>query len=140
MQDRPTAIELLEAAAQFLEQQIVPATEGGKQFQTRVAANVIRIVAREIQSQEPQLRDEVHALAELLGKPEPHLSNVSELPKIAFALNEELSNRIRNGDADAGAFRKRTLDVVRKIVEDKLRVANPRFLEADLAIRGGKSI
>lgn len=134
MQDRPTAIELLEAAAQFIDREIVPVTEGSRQFQARVAANVMRIVAREIAVQEPQLRGEVAALARLLGHPEPH-GALDELRRAAFALNQELSGRIRTGDADRGPWRQAVLEVVRKLVEDKLRVANPRYLEADLALR-----
>ncbi|MGO9603045.1 MAG: hypothetical protein ACLQAT_06525 [Candidatus Binataceae bacterium] len=41
MQDRPSAIELLEAAADFVDREIVPATEGRMQFQSRVVANVM---------------------------------------------------------------------------------------------------
>jgi alcohol dehydrogenase class IV len=135
MQDRPTAIELLEAAAQFLEHDIVPATDGRRQFQARVAANVLKIVARELANEEPQLRAEVRALAELLGRPVPAAEAMRQLREAAGELNRELSHRIRAGEADDGPWRERTLKVVRSVVEDKLRVANPRYLEADLAAR-----
>ena len=48
MQDRPSARELLEAVEQFLERDVVSALEGPKQFHARVAANVMRILAREL--------------------------------------------------------------------------------------------
>jgi hypothetical protein len=135
MQDRPTSIELLEAAAEFIERDIVPATEGRRQFQSRVVANVLRIVAREIAIEESQLRAEVQALANLLAKPAPVAGTVVELRDAARALNQELAERIRAGSADHGAFRDRVLKVVRELVEQKLKVANPRYLEADQAAR-----
>ncbi len=135
MQDRPTSIELLEAAATFVDREIVPATEGARQFQARVVANVMRIVAREIQMEDPMVREEVRALAALLEHPEPHLHGLDDVRKAAYKLNEELSEKIRAGEADGGAWRSEVLRVVRQAVEDKLRIANPRYLEADIAAR-----
>ena len=63
MQDRPTSVELLEAAADFVESELVPAIQGARQFQARVVANVMRIVAREIKMEDPLVRSEVKALA-----------------------------------------------------------------------------
>jgi len=135
MQDRPSAIELLELAAHFIEREIVPITEGSRQFQARVAANVMRIVAREIQLGEPQLREEIKALAAVLGRPEPTPQSAREAHAAVLALSEELSARIRAGEADEGPWRRHALDVARKLVEDKLKVDNPRYLEADIAAR-----
>lgn len=139
MQDRPTSIELLQAAADFVEREIVPVTQGQKQFQSRVVANVMRIVAREIEIGEPLLRAEVDALATLLGTQKPHLHTTGDVLVAARKFNEELSARIRAGEADSGEFRARVLKVTRQIVEDKLRIANPRYLEADLKMRGKSS-
>ncbi len=135
MQDRPTAIELLEAAADFVDREIVPVAEGPRQFQARVVANVMRIVAREIQMEDPMLRREIRALATLLNESEPHLHGLDDLRKAAIDLNSRLAEKIRAGDADRGPWRADVLRVVRGIVEDKLRIANPRYLEADLAAR-----
>ena len=135
MQDRPTSVELLEAAADFVDRELVPAIEGAKQFQARVVANVMRIVAREIQLEDPAVRREVKALAKLLGHDAPHLHSLDDLRKAATGLGEELSAKIRAGDADSGAWRTEVLAVVRQSVEDKLRVANPRYVEADIAAR-----
>ena len=135
MQDRPTSIELLEAAADFVDREIVPAIEGARQFQARVVANVMRIVAREIQQEDPAARIEVKALARLLGRDAPHLHSLEDLRKTSASMGEELSARIRAGDADSGSWRSEVLNVVRQSVEDKLRIANPRYLEKDLAMR-----
>jgi alcohol dehydrogenase class IV len=135
MQDRPTSVELLEAAADFVDREIVPAIEGARQFQARVVANVMRIVAREIQNEDPVVRIEVKALARLLGRDAPHLHSLDDLRKASASMGEELSARIRAGDADSGSWRAEVLSVVRQSVEDKLRIANPRYLEKDLAMR-----
>ena len=138
MQDRPSAIELLEAAAQFIEREIVPNTEGQRQFQSRVVANVMRIVAREIQSGETMMRDEVDELARLLGEPKPHLHSSGDVRDAGIRMMEKLSERIRAGDADAGPFREQVMQLTRRLVEDKLKIDNPRFLEADHKLRTRK--
>jgi hypothetical protein len=135
MQDRPTAIELLEAAADFVDREIVPATSGRVQFQSRVVGNVMRIVAREIAMEDRLVRDEVRALSALLGETEPDPRGLNDLHKAAFGLNERLSGRIRAGDADRGPWREKVLRAVRQTVEDKLKIANPRYLESDLKLR-----
>jgi alcohol dehydrogenase class IV len=135
MQDRPTSVELLEAAADFVDREIVPAIEGARQFQARVVANVMRIVAREIQNEDPAVRVEVKALAHLLGRDAPHLHSLDDLRKASASMGEELSARIRAGDADSGSWRAEVLSVVRQSVEDKLKIANPRYLEKDIAMR-----
>ncbi len=135
MQDRPSAIELLEAGADFIDREIVPVTKGQKQFQSRVVANVMRIVARELDSGEPMMRAEVDALAALLSEPKPHLHATADVRNAAMKLNAQLCEKIRAGEADAGPFRDQVLKLTRRIVEDKLRIANPRYLEGDLKMR-----
>jgi aminoglycoside phosphotransferase (APT) family kinase protein len=46
---RPTASELLDAVREFLTGQVMPATTGQTAFHARVAANVLAIVARELE-------------------------------------------------------------------------------------------
>jgi len=135
MQDRPTSVELLEAAADFVESELVPAIQGARQFQARVVANVMRIVAREIKMEDPLVRSEVKALALLLGRDKPHLHSLDDLHKAAASMGEELTAKIRAGEADDGDWRGEVLAVVRQSVEDKLRIANPRYLDSDIALR-----
>jgi hypothetical protein len=138
MQDRPTSVELLEAAADFVDRELVPAIDGARQFQARVVANVMRIVAREIKLEDPFSRSEVKALARLLGRDAPHLHSLDDLRAAAASMAEELAARIRAGEADEGGWREEVLAAVRQSVEDKLRIANPRYLESDIAIRNSK--
>jgi Domain of unknown function (DUF6285) len=135
MQDRPSAIELLEAAAQFVEREIVPNTEGQRQFQSRVVANVMRIVAREIADSDSMMRSEVKMLAELLGQERPHLHGIEDVRRAEMTLAEELSGRIRAGGADSGDVRRGIIAATRQLVENKLKIDNPRYLESDIKIR-----
>ncbi len=45
----PPGMELLEAVRQFLRQEVLPELDGFKAYNTRVAANALGIVARELQ-------------------------------------------------------------------------------------------
>jgi hypothetical protein len=135
MQDRPNIRELLELGAQFIDHQIVPITEGALQFQARIVANVMRIVRREIELEERQLREEIALLARLLNRPPAASASLEQARAEAVVLNAELSARIRAGDADRGPWRQAVLEAVRTLVEEKLLVANPRYLEADRAAR-----
>jgi len=137
MQERATSGGLLDAAADFVDRELAPTIEGARQFQARVVANVMRIVAREIQMEDPAVRSEVKALARLLGRDAPHLHSLDDLRNASRALGEELSARIRAGEDDNPVRRAEMLAVVRQSVEDKLAIANPRYLEKDIAMRKG---
>jgi hypothetical protein len=51
LHNRPTAAELVAAVAEFLESDVRDATSGQVNFHARVAANVLRIVERELASE-----------------------------------------------------------------------------------------
>ncbi len=127
MHDRPTVDELLRAVEILLDEQLVPALEGSRKYNARVASNVIRIVRRELQHEERQLDAEWRGLDLVLGA-------AIRPPSLAAAKqsmherNDELSERIREGDADAGEFRDLVLGHLRDTVHAKLEVSNPRWL------------
>jgi len=128
VQDRPTAEELLAAVRAFLEDDVVPALDGPRRFHARVAANVLAIVARELDGEDARLRTEWTALMTLLGR--DAATAPGGLPALRAAVREateELAARIRRGDADAGPFRDAVRAHVRAVVQEKLRIANPRF-------------
>lgn len=107
--DIPTAAGLVEAVREFLERDVLPATEGRVQFHTRVAMNVLGMVGREIEAGAAQA--EAHAAG---------------LAALGVSSEEELAALIRSGDADhrldeIGRF-------VRETVRAKLEVANPKYL------------
>lgn len=124
MNDRPSAIELLAAVERFLEESAVPALEGPAKYHARVAANVVRIVARELACEDAHLAREWEGLAALLGDAQRPGAR-DALHAAIRARNEELVDRIRAGEADAGAFREALLAHLSRVVADKLDVAQP---------------
>lgn len=131
MQDRPDARELVEAVAGFLEREIIPTlSEPRQRFRALVAANVLAIVSRELASGDAALRDEWQRLVQLLNKPavDPPGSS-EELRKQLAAFSRELCDRVRAGEADDEPLFGQVLAHAEATVMDKLRIANPRYLE-----------
>ena len=132
MNDRPSAAELLDAVERFLEESVVPALDGPERFHARVAANVVRIVAREIATEETHLAREWDGLSVLLGSEgDRQPRDRAALRESILARNEELVRRIRAGEADTGAWRSALLAHLSRTVADRLDVAQPP--------RGGRS-
>ena len=128
MQDRPTARELLGAVREFLEADVVPEFDGVKRFHSRVAANVLAIVDREIAGEEQSLLAEWERLARLLGVAGAAPARLEALRAAVRGLTETLVGRIREGEADREPFGRVVREHVRETVREKLRVANPRYL------------
>ena len=106
----PDAAGLVEAVREFLERDVMGATEGRIQFHTRVAVNVLGMVQRELELGEAQAVRH-HALLQSLG--------VADEAELAAAIAEgRLDDRL---DAVRAA--------VTETVRAKLEVANPRYLE-----------
>jgi hypothetical protein len=114
-QDRPTAGDLVTAVREFLEHDVMSATEGRVQFHTRVAINVLNIVARELDQGETLAAAERGRAALLLG----HDGD-------ARTLERELAAAIRTGALDDRLPEVRAH--VRATVREKLLVANPGYL------------
>jgi hypothetical protein len=112
--DMPSAIELLEAVRDFLETEVIAATEGRVRFHVRVAANVVGIVAREL----------------ALG-PAQAAAHAARLAHLGVADEAELAAAIRSGALDDRTEEVRA--AVRATVADKLAVANPRYVDQDSA-------
>ncbi len=140
MQDRPNYDELLAAVERFLDDEVVAKGEGAQRFHGRVAANVIRMIRRELEHEEEQLASEWESLDVLLGEA-PRPRGRDSLRLVLAQRSEELSERIRSGDADGAAhggdgdadgggdFRDAVLEHLRQVVRDKLTVTNPAWLE-----------
>lgn len=126
MNDRPTAKELIDAARLYLEKELLPAlTDARQRFQTLVAANVLSIAARDLESEERMLSEE-HVLlggGELAGGLEASRQRVREL-------NEAWCLRIRQGEYDDPIRWREEAAKARHLVVRKLEVANPRYLQS----------
>jgi hypothetical protein len=123
MNDRPDARELLEAVRRFLADEAVPALGGHLGYQARVAANVVAMVAREIEREPAHLEAEWRGLAGLFAAAGEPPTDPAERRAQIRAWNESLCQRIRDGEADAGAWRRATFDHLRRTVDAKLVVA-----------------
>ena len=141
MQDRPTALELLQAIRDLLEQEILPSlTDARLKYRTLIAINVLRMLEREVPEEEGRLRAELGALQELLDLPRTAPpADAALLRRRVLEANLELCERIRQGLADADPWRQRVLAHVRSAVEEKLRINNPSRLEAFLAEPPGQA-
>jgi hypothetical protein len=105
MTERPTAEELAQAVAEFLEAEVFPTLVDHRlRFRTLVALNALGIVQRELARLESDDDTEQRRLAA----------------------------RIRAGDVPPG-----TLARVRADVEQRLRIASPRFLDQYESPSGG---
>ncbi len=102
--DRPTAAELVQAVREFLERDVMAATEGRVQFHTRVAINALGMVERE------------------LGQ-----ESVAAERATAQAAVADLAARIRDGSLDGRLDEVRA--EVRASVHAKLLIANPSYLD-----------
>jgi fructose 1,6-bisphosphatase len=107
--DVPTAEQLVESVREWLERDVLPATEGRLQFHARVAANVLAMVERELAVGAQQAAAHEQRLAQL-----------------GCADDAELAARIRDGELDDRLHEVRNL--VWASVRDKLAVANPKYL------------
>lgn len=116
MQDRPDTVELLEAVATFLREQVVPATEGQVAFHARVAANTLDIVRREVQLGPTAQASELARLHALLGPAAP--------ADLADA-NRLLCTRIATGELDAAT--PGLIDHLRQTTRDKLAIDQPGY-------------
>jgi len=127
--DRPSAVELVAAARRHLEKEVLPVVaEPRLRFQTLVAANALLMVERELALAESQLEAEwerLNALEETSAAMPP---GFEARQQAIAARRRALCERIRRGELDEGAAQRALLQYLRQTVEDKLRVANPRFL------------
>jgi hypothetical protein len=110
--DRPDAGELVASVREFLERDVLDATEGRVQFHTRVAINALHMVEREL-AEGPVMAAEHRARLAALG----------------IGDDQELATGIREGRFD-DRWEQVMLAVYESVIE-KLRVANPGHLLDD---------
>ncbi len=130
MQDRPDARELIEAVAGFLQKELVPViTDPRLRFRALVAANVLSIVGRELQAGSEPLRAEWQRVARVLARMGEPPGDDRTLREEVIAMNREWCRRIRAGEMDSEPLYSTSLEQATATVIDKLRIANPRYLE-----------
>ena len=112
---KPDALQLLDAAIDYLERELSPTLGGYHRFQTRVTINVLAQVRRQLALAGPQSDAERARLAALLGHPGDR-----------DTLSRELASHIRAGDIplDDPAL----LDHLRQSLVEALQINNPKWL------------
>jgi hypothetical protein len=130
MQDRPTIDELLRGLELLLDEQFIPQLEGAHRYNSRVASNAVKIIRRELASEERQIDAEWRGLDGLLG-PAERPRALSATKQALRDRNAELVERIRAGDADGGEFGQRVRPHVREMVRAKLEVNDPGWLAGE---------
>ena len=108
----PTAAELAQAVREFLEEEVMPATEGRLRFLARVAAYAVAQIERELES-----------------GPELARAHAARLAELGVRDDRELCAAIRDGSLDDRMDELRA--AVRASVVEKLRIANPRHLRPE---------
>lgn len=127
MQDRPTSDELLAAVEHFLDD-LTASLEGSRSFHSRVAANTVRIVRRELASEDEALASEWSGLDSFLGAEVPP-QRLVEMRERLRERNSELCDQIRAGAMDDEPSAGRLYEHVRASVRSKLRASDPALIE-----------
>lgn len=109
--DAPSAAELVEAVREWLERDVLTATDGRLKFHTRVAVNVLAMVERELSLGDQHVADHAARLVSL---------GVESDAELAAAIRSEAVA------VEPDVLRAALLDSV----VDKLRVANPKYLDS----------
>lgn len=124
MQDRPTQRELVEAARELFEREVLPTiTDPRLKFRTLVALNALGMAEREMFAGDVFIDEELKGLRALLSlenKPLPESRAAKEAE--AWTHRETLAARIREGKAPEG-----TGDFLKASIGYKLSISNPRF-------------
>lgn len=109
LHDPPDPVNLIETVRRFLEDDVVAATDGQVRFLTRVAANVLHLIERQL----------------TLG-PTQEAAHAERLRQLGYANDADLVDAIRRGELDERFDE--TLTVLRQAVWDKVMVVNPRYV------------
>ena len=107
--DSPSAAGLVEAVREFLERDVLDATDGRVRFHPRVAINVLGMVEREL---------------ELGG--DQAVRHADGLRRLGVDSEAELAAAIRSGTLDDRVDD--VIEFLRETVRAKLEVANPKYL------------
>ncbi len=111
----PPATILLTAAIKYLEEELMPTLDTYHRFKTRVTANALNIVRRELELDDTQAAAEQVRIAAILG-------HDGELE----ALSTELAEKIRTGAVPLDQPNLR--DHLRQSLHDALSINNPKWL------------
>lgn len=128
-EERPSIHDLVTAVQDFLDEQVRPALEGRLAFHTRVAANALGIVARELEAGAELQEDERRGLQQLLAGLESNTTQPNPDTQSVRELNQQLATAIRDGAIESAE--PALLDHLRQVVDRKLAIDNPKYRPVD---------
>jgi hypothetical protein len=105
----PSATQLLRAVVEFLDTEVRPATTGRVQFLTRVSANVVATVERQLAAEEND-----------------RAAHRADLASLGASDEADLARAVRTGELDGRSEELRR--VLTATVAARLAVSNPRYL------------
>ena len=108
--DVPTAAQLVESVREWIENEVSPNVSGRLVFHSRVAANVLAMVERELATADADAQEHAARLASL-----------------GAGSDSELAAMIRSGGMDSRLAE--VLQVLRPVIRAKVAVANPKYLD-----------
>ena len=124
MSDRPNGAELLKAAREALTRELVPELPEGRRYLALMVANAMAIAARELELGDGATRAELTSLRMLFEEPGEDTSE--DVADRLDALNRRLCERIRAGQFSGGDAEARLRDHLRRSVEARVAIANPK--------------
>lgn len=116
MQCVPSNLELIESVGEFLLEELLPVLTGAAAYNTRVAANILKILERSLSYEAELLREENFRLKGILK---------NDIDKSIVELNRDFAIGLRSGAIDWQS------DIVKKhlfqSVLGRLSIDNPRY-------------
>ncbi|GAA5232337.1 hypothetical protein FOZ76_16870 [Verticiella sediminum] len=114
----PSTDALLAAVITYLEQDLLPGLEGYHRFQTRVAANALKIVLREQRLGTAHAEQDAAAVADVLGRSGAGVNGVS---------SEDMADALRDGKLalDAPGL----AQCLREMLRRQLAVDSPAWVQ-----------
>lgn len=130
-QPRPTAPEMLEAIREFLTDELLSTLDGRLRFLTRVAANALEVVERELVDGPTAADAERQRLISLLSAAADENIDPGDerVDTTVTALSRELAGRIRDGsiDIDDPAL----VEHLKLTARADVAIANPKWLPVE---------
>lgn len=128
MQDRPSAIVLIEAIQDLIIKEILPEIKNNEalSYKTLISWNMLGVILREIKFGEKLINSEIQEISEFL-KTKTDLENKTYTEKLEIAknLNKDLVKFIsENKISNENEF---VWNMVKKQVKEKLEISNPRY-------------
>lgn len=128
MRHNPDAAGLLHIARETLLNELLELLPEERRYAMRMAANALAIAAREAETADVDLVEELRLLSELYGEDEVQAAGANLHERIA-KMNKRFARDIRDGIFD-GACAQGVQALLMDQVRARLRISNPGYLKA----------